>query len=193
MKPPFIHVQEGSGILPRPFRTGVSLHSHTLHSKESLNFIYHASRKSALLRAVLRHGAARYKAIHGIELDLNRGWWTPPLAPLDAVQVEATQIEGLGMTPLISLTDHDDLEAGMSLQAMDASRRVPISVEWSVPFGPTFFHIGVHNILPQHARMVMRCLEEFTANPNPRESRHDSFGSAFESCDADRLQSSVVG
>lgn len=166
MKPSILHVPQGN-TLSRRFHTGVSLHSHTLHSKESLNFINHASQHSALLRAVLRHGEARYRKIHGKELDLKRGWWTPPLAPLDALGVESAQIESMGLDSLVSLSDHDDIEAGMSLQALDASRKVPISVEWTVPFGTTFFHIGVHNILPMHARMVMGCLEEFTARPNP--------------------------
>lgn len=166
MKPSILHVSPGNPISKR-FRTGVSLHSHTLHSKESLIFIKHASQHSALLRTVLRQGEARYRRLHGKELDLNRGWWTPPLAPLDALRVEVSQIESLGLDPLVSLSDHDDIEAGMSLQALDASRHVPISVEWTVPFGTTFFHIGVHNILPMHARMVMQCLEDFTAQPDP--------------------------
>lgn len=76
-------------------------------------------------------------------------------------------MESAGLHPLVSLTDHDDIEAGMSLQAMDASRSVPISTEWTVPFGVTYFHLGVHNMLPQHARMLMRRLEEFTASPDP--------------------------
>jgi hypothetical protein len=164
MKPSILHLGQGNQLTHR-FRTGVSLHSHTLHSKESLVFIEHASKRSALLRAVLREGRERYRKIHGKELDLNRGWWTPTLAPMDAFRVESAQIENLGLTPLVSLSDHDDIEAGMSLQAMDATREVPISVEWTVPFGTTFFHIGVHNILPQHARLVMQHLEEFTARP----------------------------
>jgi hypothetical protein len=143
----------------------VSLHSHTLHSKESLNFITHASRKSALLRLVLQRGEARYRRIHGKDLDLNRGWWTPPLAPLDAFRVEKTQLEEMDLQALVSLTDHDDIEAGMSLQALDASCNVPISVEWTVPFGSTFFHLGIHNILPQQARLMMQHLEAFTAQP----------------------------
>ncbi len=167
MASPTIHLQERNGRIPRQFRTGVSLHSHTLHSKESLNFIYHASRKSALVRALLKRAAAHYRANHGSDLDLNRGWWTPPLAPLDALHLESSQLEELNLSPMVSLTDHDDIEAGMSLQAMDASRKIPISVEWTVPFGPTFFHLGIHNILPQHGRMVMRCLEDYTADPNP--------------------------
>ena len=78
------------------YRTGISLHSHTLHSHESLDFIYFAARRFAPLRQVLREGERRYRKIHGTELDLNRGWWTPPLAPLDAFQLETAQLERMG-------------------------------------------------------------------------------------------------
>lgn len=163
----FTHGHETQrGHFAKRFRTGVSLHSHTLHSKESLNFIYHASRKSALLREVLRHGEQRYRKIHGSELDLNRGWWTPPLAPLDAYRLEAAQIAELGLHPIVSLTDHDTIDAPMSLQAVESSWTVPVSVEWTVPHGPTFFHIGVHNLLPHYANAMMRRLADFTANPD---------------------------
>ena len=164
-----LHLTSGHGTQRQytaRFRTGVSLHSHTLHSKESLNFIYHASRKSALLRKVLRHGERRYRKIHGSELDLNRGWWTPPLAPLDAYRLEAAQIAWMGLHPLVSITDHDTIDAPMSLQAVESSWKVPVSVEWTVPHGPTFFHIGVHNLLPHYANRMMQRLADFTANPD---------------------------
>ena len=147
------------------FGTGVSLHSHTLHSKESLDFIYNAARHSWLLRAAIRKGEARYSAYyHGKPLDFRRGWWTPPLAPLDAYALEAGQIRGFGLgTAIVSLTDHDDIEAPMSLQAVDAARATPVSVEWTVPFDSTYFHIGVHNLPPSGARGWMDRLGQFTA------------------------------
>lgn len=149
------------------FRTGVSLHSHTLHSRESLNFIYHASRKSALLRNVLRHGEQRYRQVHGTDLDLNRGWWTPPLAPLDAYQLEAGQITDMGLDAIVSITDHDTIDAPMGLQAIESGRKVPVSVEWTVPLGPTFFHLGIHNLLPHYARPMMERLAGYTLHPDP--------------------------
>lgn len=163
-----LFVQGTREKIPERYRTGVSLHSHTLHSKESLDFIYHASRHSALLRYVLRRGDARYRACHGgAAMDLRKGWWTPPLAPLEAYEVEADQLRSMGCTPIVSLTDHDDIEAPISLQAVGASRDVPVSVEWTVPYGPTFFHIGMHNFAAQGARAVMARLQAFTASPDP--------------------------
>jgi hypothetical protein len=77
---------------------------------------------------------------------LGRGCWTPPLALLDAYSLEAGLIRSLGLNPLVVLTDHDDLEAPMSLRAVNARRTVPVSVEWTVPTGGTFVHLGVHNL-----------------------------------------------
>src|SRR5437879_2017621 len=101
-----IHLQWSEPGLDRRFRTGVSLHSHTLHSLESLDFIYQAARYSTLLRWALRKAEARYYEQNGEPLDLRRGWWTPPLGPLEAYEVESGQITSFGFAPIVSLTDH---------------------------------------------------------------------------------------
>src|SRR5258706_10546102 len=134
--------------IPGRFRTGVSLHSHTLHSRENLEFIYRALAKVPLFAAALRRGEQHYRNVHGRTLDLTRGWWTPPLGAHHAWSVEKAQIEGLGLSPIVSLTDHDDIEAPVSLQLLEECRGTPISFEWTVPFRFTFFHIGVHNLPP---------------------------------------------
>jgi hypothetical protein len=160
-----IHFQ-WSAEQPRPrFRTGVSLHSHTLHSREPLYFFYRIARHFAPARWALRFSEARYRALHGVPLDLRRGWWTPPLAARDAYSVEFDQIDSMGLAPIVSLTDHDDIEAPVSLQAMEASPNIPISVEWTVPFRNTFFHLGVHNIPQSLARTTMNQLKAFTERP----------------------------
>lgn len=148
------------------FRTAVSLHGHTLHSRESLDFIYPLAKRIAPLRYALDRGEERYQAIHGRVLDLNRAWWTPPVSPYDAWTIETKQIENkFGLDAHVSLTDHDDIEAPMTLQVLEECRRTPISVEWTVPYRGTFFHIGVHNLVPECARETMRDLAAFTANP----------------------------
>lgn len=167
--PTRIYFQHQTPDLAGRFRTGVSLHSHTLHSRESLGFLYQAARRCWLLRWVVRHGEQRYQAVHGRPLDLNRGWWTPPLAPLHAFRLEAAQIEELGLEPIVSLTDHDDIEAPISLQALEVAPQAPISVEWTVPYGETFFHLGVHNLAPPLARAAMERMKAFTAAPSAAE------------------------
>jgi len=146
------------------FRTGISLHSHTLHSKESLNFIYPVANRIPAISWILKKGEEKYRAANGKELDLNRAWWTPPLGAHHAWTVETAQIhDRFGLDSIVSLTDHDDVEAPASLQVLDECQGAPISVEWTVPYHPTFFHIGVHNLPAQTARSTMSTLERYTA------------------------------
>src|SRR5262249_48669044 len=71
----------------------------------------------------------------------------------------------LGFQPMVSLSDHDDINAGLLLSVVDAHQ--PISVEWTVPFGPSFFHLGLHNLPAETAQSIMRELAAFTAQPHP--------------------------
>jgi len=140
---------EWSGTPARSFSTGVSLHSHTLHSRETLSFLG-------------RH--KRIRAKDGRRLDLSRVWWTPPLGPYEAWLIERNQIEQhFGLSALVSLTDHDDIEAPLKLRVLGECRHVPVSVEWTVPYGPTFFHLGIHNIHERTARSIFADMQSFTA------------------------------
>ena len=165
MKPTTIHFESDPAI--RRFRTGVSLHGHTLHSRETLDFIYKLAKGLPPMQFALEKGQDRYRAAHGKTLDLKRAWWTPPCAPLDAWNLETKHIHDvLDMGALVSLTDHDNIDAPANLRILEACRRIPISVEWTVPFENTFFHLGVHNLAPERARGAMRDLEEFTLRPD---------------------------
>jgi hypothetical protein len=166
-----IHLQWKDATAAGRFRTGVSLHSHTLHSRESLDFIYSAATRAPILSAVIRHGAGVYRKRHGATLDLKRGWWTPPLSPHEAWLLEKGQIEALDRNALVSLTDHDDIEAPVSLQVLEECRGTPISVEWTVPFGPTFFHLGVHNLPAARARDLWSEMDSYRQTPEPARLR----------------------
>ena len=61
------------------------------------------------------------------------------------VETEGAQIERHGgRQALVSLSDHDDIRAPWALAR--GGTDCPISLEWTVPFGPGFFHLGVHNL-----------------------------------------------
>jgi hypothetical protein len=71
------------------------------------------------------------------------------------------------MASMVSITDHDNINAPMLLRTVPSARRIPVSVEWSVPYGGVQdFHLGIHNLPAQRARQWMRTLAEFTANPS---------------------------
>jgi hypothetical protein len=117
----------------------------------------------ALVANAIRQQEERYRARTGRALDFSRAFWRPPLAPREALDLETKQIEELGLDALVSLSDHDDIQAGVHLSVLDS--RMPVAVEWTVPFGPSFFHLGVHNLPAREARAVMAGLAETTADP----------------------------
>lgn len=154
--------REGIG----PFMTGVSLHSHTLHSRESLDFVQKATVQTPVLSGIIRKHQSDYRAVYGTDLDLKRAWWTPPLMPCHAFDVERRQLEGRGLNALVSLSDHDTMDACLQLSLTPDARKCPVSVEWTVPFRGTFFHVGVHNVVFERAGEVMREMRQLTARPD---------------------------
>lgn len=146
------------------FTTGVSLHSHTNQSKETLDFISELSKDWSLLQPVMRWAERRCKRLTGITPDYTRSYWTPPLTPSLAFDLERRQIEEkLQLTGLVSITDHDDIQAPMLLRTVAASRHIPVSVEWTVPFGATAFHLGIHNLPSAQGTAWMERMAAFTA------------------------------
>lgn len=140
--------------IARRFRTAVSLHSHTQHSKESLDFLPRLVRKIPLASNLFS------------QIDFSNGWWTPPLCARQAYDLERRQIEQeLGLQAMVSLTDHDDIAAPMSLHVLPEMREMPISVEWTVPFEETYFHVGVHNMPFPWAALIMERLASYTSAP----------------------------
>ena len=151
---------------PKGYRAAVSLHGHTNHSKEGLYFIRDFAARNPILKFALATQDAKARRRSAISLDFTRAHWTPPLPPLAAFQVEREQIErGLGLTSMVSLTDHDSIEAPMLLRVIPEARRIPVSVEWSVPYMETVLHIGIHNLPSGRARAIMAQLAQYTKNP----------------------------
>jgi hypothetical protein len=148
--------------LGRANRAAVSLHGHTNRSKESLRFIPELARKGLLYDALQKQcRKAR------IPVDFARAYWTPPLTPRHAFETEQRQIEGvLGLKSLVSLTDHDTIEAPLLLRAERETIDMPISLEWSVPFHSTIFHLGIHNLPGSRAQAMMNEMAGYTQNPN---------------------------
>ncbi len=143
--------------------TGVSLHSHTNQSKETLDFLALLGERIRWLDPVVKRVERRAQRNHQVRVDYARSWWTPPLTPKLAWELESGQIAKLGLRPLVSLTDHDTIEAPMLLRTVASARHIPVSVEWSVPFGPQSFHLGVHNLPSESGRVWMDRFAAFTA------------------------------
>ena len=150
---------------PRGFRAGVSLHSHTNQSHETLDLLANLGNQYPVIRPLLSRLENRSEAMHGVRVNYAESFWTPPMTPKLAFDLESRQIENLDLAPMVSITDHDTIKAPMLLRAVPSARQIPVSVEWTAPYGPQSFHLGVHNLPSARANEWMATLEEYTAHP----------------------------
>ena len=151
------------------FRTGVSLHSHTNQSRETLDFLANLGNQYVWLRPLLSRIEQRSHELHGVRVDYAASYWTPPMTPKLAFDLESHQIEQLEISSMVSITDHDTITAPMLLRTVPSARQIPVSVEWSAPYGGIqSFHLGVHNLPSARAAQWMATLEDFTAHPSDK-------------------------
>lgn len=149
------------------FRTGVSLHSHTNQSKETLSFLANIGSRQSMMRPLLARMERRSEINHGLRVNYSAAYWTPPLTPKLAFNLESAQIENLNLAPMVSLSDHDNIHAPMLLRTVPSARQIPVSVEWSAPYGGIQdFHLGIHNLPSARAHDWMAILADFTARPD---------------------------
>jgi hypothetical protein len=137
------------------FATAVCLHGHTMHSEECLSFLPRYLHSVPGISRIVRG----YQRGPRPAVDFSRAYWTPPLTPASALRLERQQIANLGLRPLVSLTDHDNIDAGLALEDE------PISVEWTVPYERSMLHLGIHNLPPHSARSWMSLMAAHTAAP----------------------------
>lgn len=159
--------KDQNGVLP--FRSGVSLHGHTRHSQESLGFIGKFLQSHSTLKKWIDGQKTYCQRTSGITLDWDRAYWTPPLCERTAYEVESRQITQLGLRPFVSLSDHNSIDACTLLRQSPEFAEVPISTEWTVPWGRAVFHIGVHNLPAASAPSFMAAMHQATATADERQ------------------------
>jgi hypothetical protein len=165
----------------RAFRTGVSLHSHTECSREELSGLRRHLERMPVVSHFLRREVEAYQARNGHPLDFSRAYWRGPLDARSAHDLERLQIEDLNLPAIVSLTDHDNIDAGLQLRREGTASEAPVSVEWTVPFEHTYFHVGIHNMPPDQASCLMRRMAAYTQEPGEQ-----ALGQFLEELDADR-------
>lgn len=133
-----------------------------------LDFIPRICHGLPVLGSLERMYSRRFFKRNGHALNYENGWWTPPLSPIEALHLETRQIEQLGFAPMVSLSDHDTIDGVWGLRSMESTRDTLVSVEWTVPFGDTFFHLGVHQLPAAEAHAAMAQLAAFTDDPRPQ-------------------------
>jgi len=176
-----IHFLPSHRPVIRAFRAGVSLHSHTEFSQEELSGLPRHLERMPVVSHFLRRELERYRAKTGQPVDFSRAYWRGPLDARSAHDLERTQIERLDLPAIVSLTDHDNIDAGLQLRSEGIVSDAPVSVEWTVPFEQTYFHIGVHNMAAHQAPSIMRRIAAYTREPCTQ-----ALGQFLEQLNADR-------
>jgi hypothetical protein len=162
-----IHVLPSDSSAIRAFRTGVSLHGHTEHSQERLADLPNVLERIPVVAQFLQMETDRHHAATGKGIDFSRVYWRGPVCARAAHALERRQIERLELPALVSLTDHDDIEAGLLLRRDNPGQDIPISVEWTVPYERTYFHLGIHHLPAHNARSLMKDMAEYTRHREP--------------------------
>lgn len=157
-----LYLHNSTDDFSRRFKAGVSLHCHTQHSKEMLDFVPHIAAKLPIISIFWERERQKYLEREGKGPDFSEAYWTPPLAARKVYDIERRQINEIGLDALVSLTDHDDIEAGKKVRTETDDKNAPISLEWTVPFEGGFFHVGVHNLPENNADEIAKDLLDFT-------------------------------
>lgn len=86
-------------------------------------------------------------------------------------------MEQLGLDGIVSITDHDSIDANLELRESNEKGKTPISMEWTVPFDDAFFHVGVHNLPADQADEIAKQMLDYThAVGEPNDARlHELF------------------
>lgn len=159
-----LHILRETKNLTENARTGVSLHCHTEHSKEMLDFVPHYAEKLPIIAQFWRRERDNYLEREGKGIDFSTAFWSPPLTAHSVYDLEKQQINEAGLEAIVSLTDHDSINAPLEVNERNQNSRAPISLEWTVPFEYGFFHVGVHNLPKAHAVELTQTLLDYTFN-----------------------------
>jgi len=164
-----VHILHQPTDLSRKAATGISLHCHTEYSKEMLDFVPHYADKLPIIASFWNREKKLYRKETGKDLDFSNAYWSPPMPPESVHEIEEKQIENAGLHAIVSITDHDSIDANLLLN--NKEHKAPISLEWTVPFKYGFFHLGVHNLPEKNADQITKALLEYTFSeeePNNR-------------------------
>jgi hypothetical protein len=160
--------------LSKKAKTGVSLHCHTQRSKEMLDFVPHYAEKLPIISYFWKKEREKYIKREGKGIDFSTAYWTPPLPEQEVFKIEKEQINRAGLNAMVSLSDHDSIEANLNVAQEEDGSIAPISMEWTVPFQYGFFHLGVHNLPKDRAIDLAKQLLDYTFGSEQSKEKLDT-------------------
>ncbi len=171
-----LHILHEPENLSKKAKTGVSLHCHTENSREMLDFVPHYADKLPIISFFWQREKRNYTKREGEAPDFSTAFWEPPMSSHEVYAIEQKQLNDAGLEGMVSITDHDCIDG--NLQILEKGKKVPISLEWTVPYEFGFFHLGIHNLPKDRADELTQTLLSYTFNedkePN-KERLHELF------------------
>jgi hypothetical protein len=160
-----LHILRNPENLAPKAKTGISLHCHTEHSKEMLDFVPVYADRMPIIAQFWHREREKYAKKEGRAPDFSNAYWSPPLTSERVYEIEKNQINQAGLDAIVSLTDHDSIDGNMRMNAEAENPTVPVSLEWTVPFEIGYFHVGVHNLPKDRADELTKILLDYTFTP----------------------------
>ena len=157
-----LHILHKAEDLSQKAKTGVSLHCHTEHSKEMLDFVPVYAEKIPIVSYFWKKERESYVEREGKTPDFSTAYWSPPMTAQEVYNIEKKQINEAGLEAIASLSDHDSIDANLQINEHTENAKAPISLEWTVPFSYGFFHVGVHNLPEDRAVELTKTLLDYT-------------------------------
>lgn len=162
-----INFLEKRADLSHAGQTGVSLHCHTKYSKEMLDFVPYYAELIPVVRQFWKRECRKYERREGKAPNFNTGYWEPPLTARAVFDAEEAQMAAAGLAAIVSITDHDSIQANADIREEIGNDLAPVSMEWTVPFGRAYFHLGIHNMPVDQADEISRILLDYTFAEGP--------------------------
>ncbi len=157
-----VHILQRKTNMTSLARAGVSLHCHTTHSKEMLDFVPHYAERLPVISYFWKRESEKYQLKNGVPIAFTTAFWAPPLTASDVLASERKQMEDIGLESMVSITDHDSIDGSAAKCCTSSPDQSPISMEWTVPFEYGFFHVGVHGLPEERSKELTELLLSYT-------------------------------
>lgn len=165
-----VHILQRKTTITSLARTGVSMHCHTRHSKEMLDFVPQYAAKLPIISHFWKKESVKFEEKNGKPIGFSNSHWSPPMTAEGVYASERTQIEGAGLSAIIAITDHDSIKGSTSAGNGSTPETAPISMEWTVPYEYGFFHVGVIGLPADRSDELAKMLLDYTFAEEPPNS-----------------------
>src|SRR5829696_2994329 len=92
-----LHILHRPKDLSGEAQTGVSLHCHTRHSKEMLDFVPHYAERLPVISHFWKNEREKYFRREGKYPDFSTAYWSPPLTEEVVYNLEKSQLNQSGL------------------------------------------------------------------------------------------------